>query len=300
MLENLTKISDLSVDEINEIINLAKAFKQNKKFDNIQKKYIALMFFENSTRTKVSFDVAAKKLNFEVTNFDVQTSSINKGESLKDTLENLYFIGVNAAVIRHSDNNIIERTLSELNYPIKLINAGSGTASHPTQALLDYFTMLEKWGNVSNKKITIIGDIAHSRVANSNIELLKKFNANITVCAPEYFKPQKDLGVKFEPDLKKAIKNSDCVMLLRIQKERIKEFFSENDYIENYRLTKDIFQKYSPNAILMHPGPVNRDVEISSDLLDSDIGKTILKQAQNGLFIRMAVFYLVLGGGKCF
>ena len=298
MFQNLTKISKLSVDEINEIINLAKAFKQNKKFDNIQKKYIALMFFENSTRTKVSFDIAAQNLGFGVTNFDVRTSSINKGESLKDTLENLYFIGVNAAVIRHSEDDIIERTLIELDYPIKLINAGSGCSSHPTQALLDYFTMLEKWGNVKNKKITIVGDIAHSRVASSNIALLKKFNANITVCAPDYFRPQKDLGVKFEPDLKKAITNADCVMMLRIQKERIKEFFDEEDYIKNYGLKKDLFEKYSPNAILMHPGPVNRGVEISSDLLDSEIGKTILKQAQNGVFIRMAVYYLVLGGGK--
>ena len=298
MLDNLTKISDLTVDDINEIVNLAKAFKQNKKFDNIQKKYIALMFFENSTRTKVSFDLAAKKLGFGVTNFDVNTSSINKGESLKDTLENLYFIGVNAAVIRHSENDIIDRTLKELNYPIKLINAGSGCSSHPTQALLDYFTMLEKWGNVANKKITIVGDIAHSRVAKSNIALLKKFNANITICSPEYFKPSENLDVKFEPDLKKAIKNADCVMMLRIQKERIKEFFDENDYIKNYGLNKEIFQKYSPNAILMHPGPVNREIEISSELLDSDIGLTVLKQAQNGLYIRMAIYYLVLGGGK--
>ncbi len=297
MLDNLIKISDLTKDDINEIVNLAKAFKQNKKLDNVAKKYVALMFFENSTRTKVSFDIAAKKLGFGVTNFDVQTSSINKGESLKDTLENLYFIGINAAVIRHSEDDIIERTLNELAYPIKLINAGSGCSSHPTQALLDYFTMLEKWGNVANKKITIVGDIAHSRVANSNIALLKKFNANVTVCSPEYFKPDKDLEVKFEPDLKRAIKNADCVMMLRIQKERIKAFFDENDYIKNYGLTTEIFQKYSPNAILMHPGPVNRGIEISSELLDSEIGKTILKQAQNGVFIRMAVYYLVLGGG---
>ena len=297
MLDNLIKISDLTKDDINEIVNLAKAFKQNKKLDNVAKKYVALMFFENSTRTKVSFDIAAKKLGFGVTNFDVQTSSINKGESLKDTLENLYFIGINAAVIRHSEDDIIERTLNELAYPIKLINAGSGCSSHPTQALLDYFTMLEKLGNVANKKITIVGDIAHSRVANSNIALLKKFNANVTVCSPEYFKPDKDLGVKFEPDLKRAIKNADCVMMLRIQKERIKAFFDENDYIKNYGLTTEIFQKYSPNAILMHPGPVNRGIEISSELLDSEIGKTILKQAQNGVFIRMAVYYLVLGGG---
>ena len=144
MLENLTKISDLQVDDINEIINLARAFKQNKKLDNVSEKFVALMFFENSTRTKISFDIAAKKLGFKVTNFDVQTSSINKGESLKDTLENLYFIGVNGAVIRHTQNDIIEKTLKELAYPIKLINAGSGSASHPTQALLDYFTMLEK------------------------------------------------------------------------------------------------------------------------------------------------------------
>ncbi len=298
MFENLTKIADLTVDDINEIINLARAFKQNKKFDNLTKKYIALMFFENSTRTKVSFDIAAQKLGFGITNFDVQTSSINKGESLKDTLENLYCIGVNAAVIRHSEDDIIEKTLKELSYPIKLINAGSGCASHPTQALLDYFTMIERWGNVQNKNITIVGDISHSRVANSNIALLKKFNANITICAPEYFKPKSDLKVKFEPDLKKAIKKADCVMMLRIQKERIKEYFNEEDYVQNYGLTKDIFEKYSPNAILMHPGPVNRGIEVSSDLLDSEIGRTVLKQAQNGVFIRMAIYYLVLGGGK--
>ena len=296
MLRDFIKISQLSDDEISSLAEDAKAFRQNSKKSACAGKNIALMFFENSTRTRISFEVAAKNLGINVINFDTATSSINKGESLKETIENLYFIGINAVVIRTSDDNLIENLKNEVSYPVKFINAGSGKSSHPSQALLDYVTMLEKFRDVNGKKITIVGDIEHSRVAKSNIELLKRFGAKITVCAPDYFRPDALINnTEFVSDLKSAIKGADIVMGLRIQRERILEAYNEEDYIKNYRLNSDIINSLAPNAVLMHPGPVNRDVEITSELLDSQRGKTILEQARNGVFARMAILNQLLG-----
>ena len=299
MLDNFIKISKLSKEEITSLVSDAKNFKLGIKKSDVQDKTVCLMFFENSTRTKISFDVAAKKLGMNVIYFDASTSSINKGESIKETVENLYFIGIDTLVIRTSDDILLENTIKDIKYPMKFINAGSGKTSHPSQALLDFFTMNEKIGDVFGKKITIVGDIEHSRVAKSNIALLNKFGANVVICAPKFFKPKNNLrDVVFEPDLIKAISGADVVMGLRIQKERIVETYSEEDYINNYRLNSDILNKYAPDAILMHPGPVNRDIEITSELLDSDKGATILEQARNGVFARMAIYNQLLGKGE--
>lgn len=296
MLDNFIKISDLTQGEITSLINDARDFKHFSKQSSVEDKTACLMFFENSTRTKISFEMAAQNLGIRVINFDNATSSINKGESLKETAENLYFIGIDTLIIRTSDENLIENLQKQTSYPIKLINAGSGKASHPSQALLDYFTMREKLGDIAGKKITIVGDIEHSRVAKSNIALLSKFGASVFICAPEFFKPNiiPD-GATYISDLKEAISNADVVMGLRIQRERIKEAYSEDAYINNYRLNSELLETYAPKAILMHPGPVNRDVEITSELLDSPKGKTILEQAKNGVFARMAILNKLLG-----
>ncbi|MCR4880361.1 MAG: aspartate carbamoyltransferase catalytic subunit [bacterium] len=296
MLSNFIKISHLSKDEISSLIADAQDFKRSLKSSDVSGKTACLMFFENSTRTKISFEIAAKNLGMRVINFDNATSSINKGESLKETVENLYFIGIDVVIIRTSDDDLIEELRRQVAYPIKFINAGSGKTSHPSQALLDYFTMKERLIDLNDKKITIVGDIEHSRVAKSNIALLKNFGANIVVCAPEFFKPQSELeGATFEADLKLAIADADVVMGLRIQRERILQAYSEQEYIDNYRLSSQLLNEYAPNAILMHPGPVNRDIEITSELLDSRKGKIILEQARNGVFTRMAILNQLLG-----
>lgn len=295
MLNHLVKIEYLTKNQIDDLANLALKLKKSANYPDISSKAVSLMFFENSTRTKISFELAAKNLSMKVINFDTQTSSINKGESLKETLENLYFIGINTCIIRTSDDNLIENLIKEISYPIHLINAGSGKTSHPTQALLDYVTMKEIFGCVENKKITIVGDIEHSRVAKSNMTLLGKLGAKITVCAPEYFKPSNlSQNITYSDSLKDAITDADVVMGLRIQKERIKEAFSEEEYIEKYRLNSNLLNKYAPNAVLMHPGPVNRDIEITSELLDCEKGKTILEQARNGMFTRMALLKTIM------
>ena len=295
MLNNLVEISQLSKDDILSIAKDAIAFKNNCKTSAVIDKSVVLMFFENSTRTKISFELAAKKLDMNVINFEADVSSINKGETLRDTIENLYHIGIDAAIIRTSDNNLITDLSNNTKYPIKFINAGSGNSSHPTQALLDFVTMTENLENIENKKIVIVGDIEHSRVAKSNIALLKKLNANISICAPEYFKPQKDLSVTYYSNLQEAITDADVIMGLRIQKERIQEAYSEEEYIANYRLDSNLIAKFAPKALIMHPGPVNRDIEMTSELIDSPKGQTILAQARNGMFTRMAILNNLLG-----
>jgi len=296
MFDNLINIKTLQNSEIEFIVNSALELKKSNNKIIIDNKTIALMFFENSTRTKISFEMAAKNLGIKVIHFDTATSSLNKGESLKETLENLYYIGVNAVVIRTSDDKLFENLIKELKYPIRLINAGAGKTSHPTQALLDYVTMIEKMGTVKNKKITIVGDIEHSRVAKSNIELLERFGAKLTTCSPEYFRPsQLSSTIRYTSDLKDAITSADVIMGLRIQRERIAKAYNEVDYIKNYRLNNELIKSYAPNAMIMHPGPVNRNVEITSELLDSNKGTTILEQARNGVFTRMAILNAILG-----
>ncbi len=302
-MEHLIDIQSISKQNIEDIIYLAKSFKEGKQESSVKSKTLALMFCENSTRTRCSFEIAGQKLGMNIINFDDAHSSLSKGESLKDTIENLYFIGVNAVVIRHSLSGIINNVLRLVNYPIKFVNGGDGTHAHPSQALLDYYTMLEKMGTVENKKITIVGDVSHSRVAKSNIALLSKFNADIHLCAPTYlqFENFEAFNVKYHNDIKEAIEGANVVMVLRVQNERHEQegYPESSEYKRLYEIDTDLLKKYADkNVILMHPGPANRNIEVSSELLDNRVGKTILEQAQNGVYVRMAILNTLLKGGN--
>jgi len=291
-MKHLINIEELTVDEINQIVQRAAEFEKGIRRANHINANVTGMFFENSTRTKMSFEMAVHKINAKFFDFSTDTSSINKGENLFDTINNLSAIGMNAVILRHSDNNLAKE-LSEKNYynDISFINAGSGTNSHPTQALLDYYTIKKQFGNLDNKTITIVGDIAHSRVAKSNITLLKKFNADIRCLAPDYFTGNKIEGVEYFNNLASALDGADIVMALRIQKERIQEHINFDDYIKNYQITKENLP-YA--AFLMHPGPVNWGVELSENIIELQNAKTILNQARNGVFIRMAILDMIL------
>lgn len=299
MFNHLVDIEKLNKDDILSIIKLAKEFKNGKTDSNVAGKTVAMMFCENSTRTRCSFEIAANKLDMKVLNFDTANSSLAKGESLKDTIENLYFLGVDAVVIRHGLSGIIDNTINLVKYPIKFINAGDGNRAHPTQALLDFYTMLEKLGSIEGKTIAIIGDIKHSRVVKSNISLLSKFNVNINLCAPTYFKPEEadKYPVNWFENPEDAVTNADVIMVLRVQNERhAKEIYPNSfEYKRQYEITSEFLKKYAKkDVIIMHPGPANRNVEISSELLDSSVGQTILEQARNGVFVRMAVLDMLL------
>lgn len=296
--KNLIDIKSLSTGQICEIIDLAESFEialENKKVkSNCCGKNLAFLFFENSTRTRFSFEMACHNLGVRIFNFNADTSSVQKGENLVDTVENLWAIGINGIVLRHSNPNVITNTESGLKTKIPFINAGNGCVAHPTQALLDYYTMKKHLGTLEGRNVTIIGDISHSRVAKSNIELLSRFGVNITCCAPNYFKDKAIKNVKWSENLKESLQNADVTMCLRIQKERIEKEIPLKDYIENFQVNE---KNISKKTLLMHPGPANRDIEVSSKLLDGKMGQTILEQAKNGVFVRMAVLDLLLGGG---
>lgn len=293
-MKHLDKIKYLSIDEIEEITNLALKYKNGKESD-FSNFHCALMFFENSTRTRFSFEYAVNRLKAHPYIFDNSKSSTSKGEEFINTINNLAAIGIDTFIIRTKIDGLIEQLKNiEFYKPVHFINAGDGKSAHPTQALLDYFTMKEKIGDIKNKKIVVIGDIKHSRVAKSNIALLSKVGANVVTCAPEYFREEIE-GAKFTSNLDEALCGADIVMCLRIQNERLEVAVSKDDFIKNYQINSKNMPK---NAILMHPGPVNRDIEVSSELLDSKIGKTILNQAENGAYIRMAVLDKIFKGGN--
>lgn len=298
-LKNLIDIKSLKTTQIEEIIALAqryeKALESGVVESNCEGKNIAFLFFENSTRTRFSFEMSCHNLGVRIFNFDAASSSLQKGESLVDTVENLWAIGINGVILRHANPNVIKNTERDLKTKIPFINAGSGSKAHPTQALLDYYTMKKHLGTLEGKNIVIIGDILHSRVAKSNIELLSRFGANIVCCAPEYFRDDKIKGVTWSHNLKECLKNANVTMCLRIQKERIEENIPFEKYIEDFQVNEDNINKKS---LLMHPGPANRDIEVSSKLLDGEQGQTILEQAKNGVFVRMAVLNMLLGGAK--
>ncbi len=291
-MKHLINIEDLSTEEINQIYTRAQDFEKGIRKANHLNAHIVNMFFENSTRTKMSFEMAINKLNANKYDFCSETSSLNKGEDLFDTINNLSAIGMNAVVLRHSDNNLIKELSSKKYFQdISFINAGSGTNAHPTQALLDYYTIKKHFLNLSDKTITIVGDIAHSRVAMSDITLFKKFNMKIRCLSSENLIGEKIEGVEYYTNLKEAFENSDIIMALRIQKERIQEHVDIESYIKNYQITKENLP-YA--AFLMHPGPINKDIEIKSDVLDMPNARTILNQAKNGVYVRMAILDMLL------
>ena len=298
-VEHLTGIKDLTKNDIDIIFKTADAFKEVinrpiKKVPSLRDITIANLFFENSTRTRLSFELAEKRLSADVVNFSAASSSVKKGETLIDTVNNILSMKVDMVVMRHP-NPGAAKFLSE-RVDATVVNAGDGTHEHPTQALLDSYSIRERLGDVKRKKVVIVGDILHSRVALSNIYCLQKLGAEVMVCGPTTLIPKYigELGVKVEHNLLKALEWCDVANMLRIQLERqeIKYFPSLREYSMQYGLNKEILDSLSKKIVVMHPGPINRGVEITSDVADSDQA-IILDQVENGVAVRMAVIYLL-------
>jgi aspartate carbamoyltransferase catalytic subunit len=300
-VENLIGIKDLTREDIELIFTTADSFKQIinrpiKKVPSLRDITIANLFFENSTRTRISFELAQKRLSADIINFSASASSVKKGETLIDTVNNILAMKVDMVVMRHP-NPGAAKFLSE-RVPAKIINAGDGTHEHPTQALLDAYSIREKLGSVEGKKVVIIGDILHSRVALSNIYCLQKLGAEVMVCGPTTLIPKHIdmLGVHVEHNLQKALEWCDVANVLRIQLERqdIKYFPSLREYAMLYGLNNAILESLGKEIVIMHPGPINRGVEITSDVADGKHA-IILDQVENGVAVRMAVTYLLAG-----
>lgn len=298
-VEHLLGIKNLTPEDINLIFTTADNFKEVlnrpiKKVPSLRDITIANLFFENSTRTRLSFELAEKRLSADVINFSASSSSVKKGETLIDTVNNILSMKVDMVVMRHP-NPGAAKFLSE-RIDAKVVNAGDGTHEHPTQALLDAYSIRERLGTVEGKKIVIVGDILHSRVALSNIYCLQKLGAEVMVCGPTTLIPKyiHELGVKVEHNLIKALEWCDVANMLRIQLERqdIKYFPSLREYSMQFGLTKEILDNLSKEIVVMHPGPINRGVEITSDVADSKQA-IILQQVENGVAVRMAVIYLL-------
>ena len=297
--KHLLGIKDLSIEEIELIFDTTKMFKEVlsrpiKKVPSLRHLTIANIFFENSTRTKLSFELAEKRLSADIINFSSSLSSVIKGESLLDTINNILVMKVDMIVMRHPSAGAPHFISDKINASI--INAGDGTHEHPTQALLDSFSIIEKLGSLKGKKIAIIGDILHSRVAISNIYSLQKLGAEVMLCGPKTLMPKfiSEFGVIIENDIKKALKWCDVANVLRIQLERqeVKYFPSLREYSLYFGINKKLLDKINKDIIIMHPGPINRGIEISSDVADSK-NSIILNQVENGVAIRMAVMYLL-------
>ena len=297
--KDLLGIRNLSVEEINFIFDTADKFKEVlnrpiKKVPSLRHLTIANVFFENSTRTKLSFELAQKRLSADVINFSSSVSSVKKGESLLDTINNILVMKVDMIVMRHPNPGAPHFVAK--NIEASVVNAGDGTHEHPTQALLDSYTIREKFGNIKNKKIAIIGDISHSRVAISNIYALQKLGAKVMLCGPSTLIPKhiNSMGVEIENNIENALKWCDVANVLRIQLERQnnKFFPSLREYSLYYGINKKLLEKINKNIIIMHPGPINRGVELNSDVADSN-NSIILDQVENGVAIRMAVMYLL-------
>lgn len=298
-VDHLIGIEHLTTRDIEIIFQTADRFKEVinrpiKKVPSLRDTTIANVFFENSTRTKLSFELAEKRLSADVVNFSASSSSVTKGETLVDTVNNILSMKVDMVVMRHP-NPGAAKFLSE-RVKAKVINAGDGTHEHPTQALLDAYSIREKLGEVKGKKVVIVGDILHSRVALSNIYALQKLGAEVMVCGPTTLIPKyiHELGVKVEHNLRKALEWCDVANMLRIQLERqdIQYFPSLREYTMLYGLDKKLLDSLSKEIVVMHPGPINRGVEITSDVADSK-QSIILNQVENGVAIRMAVIYLL-------
>lgn len=301
-VDHLIGIKDLTKADIELIFKTADSFKQVinrpiKKVPSLRDITIANLFFENSTRTRLSFELAEKRLSADVVNFSAASSSVKKGETLTDTVNNILAMKVDLVVMRHP-NPGAAKFLSE-RIDAKVVNAGDGTHEHPTQALLDAYSIREQHGeDFKGKKVVIVGDILHSRVALSNIFCLQKLGAEVMVCGPTTLIPRniEELGVKVEHNLRKALEWCDVANMLRIQLERqeMKFFPSLREYSMLFGLDKALLDSLDKKITIMHPGPINRGVEITSDVADSD-QSIILQQVENGVAIRMAVIYLLAG-----
>jgi len=299
---HLLGIKNITKNDIELILSTAKNFKEVlnrpiKKVPSLRDITIANLFFENSTRTRTSFELAQKRLSADTVNFSASTSSVKKGETLIDTVNNILAMKVDMVVMRHPNAGACV-FLSKKVKNCKIINAGDGAHEHPTQALLDAYSIQEKLGSLNGKKVVIVGDILHSRVALSNIFCLNKMGAQVKVCVPATLIPRhiKSLGVEVETNLKKALEWADVANMLRIQLERqdIKFFPSLREYTMLYGLTQEILDGLKKDMVVMHPGPINRGVEISSEVADGK-NSIILEQVENGVAVRMAVMFLLAG-----
>jgi len=296
--KDLLSLEELSKEEIELILQTAESFKEVssreiKKVPALRGKTIANLFFEPSTRTRTSFEIAAKRLSADIVNFSSSDSSTSKGESLRDTAKNIEAMHVDTIVMRHSSSGSAEYLARSIRAGV--VNAGDGIHEHPTQGLLDIFTIRERKKKLEWIKVCLVGDILHSRVARSNIWGLKKLGAKITVCGPPTLIPTKieELGVEVCYDLDKIIGEQDVLNILRIQLERQKGAFfpSIREYAAEYGISKERMKKAKPDVIIMHPGPVNRGVELASEVADGD-RSVILDQVTNGVAVRMAVLFL--------
>lgn len=305
-LRHLLGIEDLSVEEIRFFLDQGKFFKKQTtekgvtKFDTLRGKTVISLFYEASTRTRGSFEMAAKRLGADFIHMNADAStSVSKGETLVDTAKNLEAMNPDFLVLRHSSSGAPQLLVKHLKIPV--INAGDGFHEHPTQALLDAMTIEEHFGSLKGLNVTIVGDIAHSRVARSNMHLLKKMGAKVTVCGPPTLIPPdvEKLGVKSSYRLQDCVPDSDVVMMLRIQFERQndKQIPSTSEYFRFYGLHQESAKKLKPKAIIMHPGPLNRGVEISPEIADGK-NSVILGQVSNGVAIRMAVLAGLLEAGE--
>lgn len=298
-VNHLLGIKYITEEDIQLIFETADHFKEVinrpiKKVPSLRDITIANIFFENSTRTKLSFELAQKRLSADVVNFAASSSSVTKGETLIDTVNNILSMKVDMVVMRHSSPGAAVFLSKNVNASI--VNAGDGAHEHPTQALLDAYTIREKLGDVAGKKVLIVGDILHSRVALSNIYSLQKLGALVKVCGPKTLIPRyiKELGVEVEPNLRKALEWCDVANMLRVQNERldISYFPSTREYAMQYGVDKQLLDSLNKEIVIMHPGPINRGVEITSDVADSK-QSVILEQVENGVAVRMAVIYLL-------
>lgn len=302
--KHLLGIKDLSREEIQLIFQTADSFKEVinrpiKKVPSLRDITIANVFFENSTRTRLSFELAEKRLSADVVNFSSSGSSVKKGETLLDTVNNILAMKVDMVVMRHASPGAPHFLARHID--ANVINAGDGTHEHPTQALLDTYSIYSKMGDVGGKKVAIIGDILHSRVALSNIFALQKLGAEVMVCGPATLLPRyiKSLGVKVSLDVREALEWCDVANVLRIQLERqqVKYFPSLREYSLYYGINLQLLNSLSKPIMVMHPGPINRGVELNSDVADSEHA-IILEQVENGVAVRMAVLYLLAGGSQ--
>jgi aspartate carbamoyltransferase catalytic subunit len=303
--KDILGIKDLTVDEINLILETAESFleistRKIKKVPTLRGKTIINLFYEASTRTRTSFEIAAKRLSADTINISSSTSSVVKGETLIDTARNLEAMNPDIIVIRHSAAGAPHLLASLVKQSI--INAGDGAHEHPTQALLDMMTIKEKKGKISGLKVAIIGDIEHSRVARSNIYGLSKMGARVVLAGPATMLPRniEQMGVDVYTNMKDAVIDADVVMMLRIQLERQKQsiFPSLREYSQHYCLNRNNIKLAKKDVIVMHPGPINRGVEISPDIADDPSYSVILDQVNKGVAVRMALLYLLTGGSE--
>ena len=299
-VEHLWGIKHINKADIDLIFKTADHFKEVinrpiKKVPSLRDITIANLFFENSTRTRLSFELAEKRLSADVVNFSASQSSVTKGETLIDTANNILSMKVDIIVMRHPAVGACDFLSQHVN--AKIVNAGDGTHEHPTQALLDSFSIREKLGSVEGKKIVIVGDVLHSRVALSNIYALKLQGAEVKVCGPKTLIPKyiESMGVSVEFDIKKALEWCDVANVLRVQNERmeINYFPSTREYSQLFGINKPLLDSLSKKILIMHPGPINRGVELTSEVADSVDQSIILNQVENGVAIRMAVIYLL-------